>query len=247
MKRLSVLLLAVLLMVGMCACGAKPEDIVKVDDSTVNVSDNRADYDKGVAYVEKTLDVSKMTVSTQDESDGQELYCSWSPDSGTQPIECVMDITIGDQQITIGKTLLKEAKEMGFTYKLDVETIEADMNYGITLEKDGKWINAEIGDNTGSAQKGEDLPINGISAIAESEITADAMPFDYCGIKAGDKLEDVVKALGAPNEDVSFNAGGAGCTIELRYGNDNTSISVNFKYDPATDSATLTGMSINLY
>lgn len=246
MKRLCVLLLAVVLMIGICAC-AKPEDIVKVDDSTVNVSDNRSNYDKAVSFVERSIDVSKMSVSTQDESDGQDLYCAWTVDGEQPAAEIGKEVTLDGQKLVLGTTLLKEVKDMGFTCEIPAETIETDTVYGFTLNKGTKWINADLDNHTGSDQKADDLAITGLNLIAgDNELTAEAMPFDYYGIKSGTSFEDILKILGDPNNGVTLSTGSTGCSIELNYFADNTSLSVFLRYDPAADVATLGSINLSI-
>ncbi len=248
MKRFCVLLLAILLMAGMCSC-AKPEEIIKVDDSTVNANDNRSDYEKAVAFVEKSLDVSKMSVSTQDESDGQALYCTWFAQEEQPEFKIDKEVTLADgQKIVLGTTIVKEVKEMGFTYEIPDEILQPDMMYGITLNKDDKWVNTEIQNSTGSEQKAENLPITSIDLMAnDSELSKDAMSFDYCGIKTGATIDDIIKALGVPNSSVHLSTEMTGCRIELSYGAVNASLSVNLKYDPATDTATFVDINLHQY
>lgn len=246
MKRFAIVLLAVLLTIGMCSC-AKPEDIVKVDDSTVNANDNKTNFGKACAYIERTLDVSKMTSSTQDESDGQSLYATWFADGEQSDAEIEKKFTIDGKEFTLGATLIKETKEMGFTYDSEEKTVDPDTSYGLTMNKDANWINIGVDNMTDSKLELDEMPITVVNFTSKkANVGETVMPFDYKGINEKDSftIEDVVKAFGAPNNTISLSSDMSGCGIELDYTAPDVSLCINLLYDPATDSAEFMNMRV---
>ncbi len=250
MKKLIVCLLALILAVSLCACGeeAVKNMISTQDEVTVNTNDNRALYEKACSYIEKLVETKAMTPATQDEMGGQSLYCTWLLDEGQRAADLSEEVTLLDQTVTIGKTTVKELKEMGFTYETDMKTVDVDSSAGFVLNKDKKWCNVSVSNLTGAQQNLDDLALSEVTATDGSEeMFTDAMPITYSGIKVGTPMEELVKTLGTPNDRIELSCDEIGANITLVYASDTVMLTLYLNYDADRDQATLKTMTLSTY
>lgn len=247
MKKTFALFLAAILALGLCSCGAPsvdiPEDAQNGEDTaTVDTAAISANYEKAVAYLEKTIDTDGMTYSLDNE-DPAYMNGNWMWDGEAPATDIPADIEIDGQVITMDKTVVSELKGLGFDVTAE-ETVAPGESQTITLTKGNKFFEVCTGANeTDKAVKTDDEIIRRFIAINDDW----RLPFTYSGLTGESELEDIIDALGVPNNSILLSADAYTTSISLEYYQETsagsqtvmTNMSIYLLYDSATDKTTM--------
>ncbi len=252
MKRIFALLLATLLTVSLCACGASQsqtglDDIITIDDSTVNKEEARAAFDKAAEYLKSFVDLSKMEEHPVDEQDTA-LYGNWFPLEADATVSLSNDFEVDGSKITIDTTLEKDLEAMDFSIEKAMDTVEPDMSTSVTLGKGTKSMILSLENNYGD----QPVPIGDLAVAGfTSGISELNLPFNYNGLTETSTLEDALKIFGVPNDSIRIAVEGTGTEIQFSYFTDATEgdvsvmdhLDLNFAYNAESNTAALTTIS----
>lgn len=247
MKKVSVLLLALTLIVSLCACGAPKVVDTQATEAPADTAAIKANLEKGAAYIESVANTKDMTVNLQNE-DPAYLYQTWINNDQNAEDDVALDIVIGDKTFTVGITTLPELREMGFTMESAPEKVDPQTSYSFSINKDKKYADISIDNFTDQAQNADELVVSQVQCTNGPY----ALEFAYKELTIGSTFEDVLKALGTPRDIISLTADSTGTEIELSYFREavdgdkatNDNLSLHFAYDVDSNKATMT--SINL-
>lgn len=243
MKKVLVLLLALTLIVSLCACGANKVVDVNPTISSDGAAALRADFENAKAFVEANIDMKNMEAQDQDQEDPSYLYQYWFAQDAPN-VEFSLDAELDGQTVTVGKTTVKELKELGFELSTDQKVIEPDVSTGLSLSKGDKICNITLANN----DTGKELPIDeGVLSEVDMIGNEFGISYVYSGLKDQSSFKDVIDKLGAPNSQVKISSDDSGVSIELSYFNstqdgDKTSdksLTVYFGYDTTNNTATV--------
>ena len=250
MKKIIALLLIGILALSLFACGNAEKPVANTDAATasVDIASIRANLDKAVEYINSVADTKAMNVQLQTD-DPQNLYYTWSYEAETVNDDIVMDIKLDNETITMGKTTYTDLKNMGYTIQSEFESVEPNYSMGFSIIKDNKSSNLTISNNTDKALPSADLPVNEIQC-ADFQST---MSFDYKGLTIGSSLEDTIKTLGTPHNNISLSADSMDTYFDLNYFSEtkngdlttNDNLSLHFLYDTEANKATLTSLRLS--
>lgn len=246
MKKVLVLLLALTLIVSFCACGANKVVDVNPTVSSDGAAAIRADFEKAKAFVEANIDMKNM--EAQDQEDPSYLYQYWFAQDAPNA-EFSLDAELDGQTVTVGKTTVKELKELGFELSTDQKVIEPDVSTGFSLSKGDKICNITLANN----DTGKELPIDeGVLSEVDMIGNEFGISYAYSGLKDQSSFKDVIDKLGAPNSEVKISSDDSGVSIELSYFNstqdgDKTSdksLTVYFGYDTTNNAASVSQINL---
>ena len=260
MNRIITLLLAAVLAVSLCACGdnangkqgavdaldSKAGDLITIVDETADPEVVRADYEKGLAYVNSLMDSKGMTQSDQDDEGGTSLYHYWSYDETPENADFPMDITLDGTKISIGTTKVSELRDAGMKLSISEDTVQPNTTFAFTVEKAPLGFTNLAADN--SSDKEADiytLPITEITVITDED---NGIPFDYCNLGKDSDLKAVLDAFGTPNYNATLSSGYTGVNLTLEYAYDTADasdiLSISMIYDPEENTAKLGSLSL---
>lgn len=246
MKKWIIALLLVALTLGLCACGASNASNAP---TTQNTSDTRKNFDAATTYIESTIDTSKMNSILQDDKDG--LYHYWSNNDANANDTVATDIEVGGKTITLGKTTVDELKDLGFTVELSGDKVQPNTVQGFSITKDNKFSYVGVQNTTDQEQDINKLVVSEFNTIADGS----SMEFSYSGINSGSTLEEVIKALGTPQSNVTLSGDQADPTITLDYYNSKTegdiaittTLNINLLYNAEQNIATVNNINLSFY
>lgn len=248
MKRLFILFFALMLTVSLCACG---ETNTNDADATAAPADTAAfseTFNKATAYIKSNVDMSDMSLSTQDENSSDSLSNYWISSGGkaTFPVE----IEISGNTIEIGKTTVKDVEGFGLDVSKGSDKVNPNETIAVELSDNGKTCVLMTSNNLNEeAVDTEELTIGSVSASFDEF----ALPFKYSGLSEKSTLSDVIAQIGQPNNTINLTVDASGAVIMLSYSKkvddaertvfDNLAIYLN--YDPGSDSAVVKSVQLN--
>lgn len=248
MKRLFVLFFALALTVSLCACGAPKDSATDAVSATVDTEAIRETFDKATAYIDSNIDTSDMSMSTQDDSNGESLYRYWNGSGGKATFG--NEIEIAGNTVEIGKTTVKDLESFDLDVTKTNDTVEPDENAAIELYKDNKTCILMTSDNlSGNTADIEDMTIGSVSAAFDEY----ALPFNYGGLNEKSTVSDVVALIGEPNNTVNLSVDETGAIITLSYSKTaedasktiDDNLSIFLYYDSDSDSAVVKSVQLN--
>ena len=224
MKKFITIILTLTLVISLCACSAKndakndatkDEALIRTVEETGNPEAIRADHDKAVAYVNSVMDTEGMTQSDNDE-DVTNLIHNWGYENEVKGSDIPMDITLDEKTFTIGKTTVKELRDMGMTLDISSDTVEANTFFGFTITKGSSFVNMDAGNFTDSEAKIDTLPVTEITTTGGGS----GIPFTYNNITEGSDLKTVLEIFGKPSLSATLTTDSFFNRIKLEYSRD---------------------------
>lgn len=221
MKKLFALLLIAALALSLAACGesntaaqspvSNPAADVAYDKAAI-----RANFEKAETYADAAFSGKNMTSSIQDDDDNTDIYKYWSYDGEPDKASISSEIEIDGNKIVIGTTTAKEVEGFDLTVQKNNATAQPGETVSLSLSKDTRSCSAMLApNNTDKAVNADDLPVFEVVTSAKDF----SLPFTYCGLSADSTMEEVLEALGTPNNMVTLSSEDMGVSIELNYNN----------------------------
>lgn len=247
MKKLTLLILATILILGTAACGSKETALLYNEPATADTAGDRAAFEAASDYVKSAIGTSLVPSSVQDDEDGLTQYWSYNGDEANDKIN--LSVTIAGKSITLGKTSVSDLENLGFELDLKNETVNPNTVFGFTVTKNGKHCNLGAVNNTREAMKLSEMTVTQFNALSNDF----NMDYDYNGITTGSTLEDVIKAFGTPKNSITLSSDHGAPTITLSYAasvtEESTAISdtldITLVYNSANKTASLTNINLN--
>ena len=248
MKKLICLILAVILTLSLCACGADGGNTGS-GNNTVDPATLQSHVDSASDYIGTVIDTSKLTYSDQTDQPNS-LYRNWySEDEEPTGNELSMDVELLDKTITVGKTTVKELKELGYNVVTDVEEVEPNTEIALSIAEYDEFCALTVSNNTDKNQNIMDLPVDSMILGGSEEYS---VKYSYKGLTTGSTLEEAIKTLGEPAFGITVMADGPDTTIELNYTNSqiegdfetSDSLDVYLTYDVEKDAATISNITL---
>ena len=249
MKKILVLFLALIIAAGVCACGAPKATDPGSTEAQMDKAAIREAFNKATAYIESNIDMSKMTKSTQDDDNGNDLYNYWSSDGGNNATFS-NEILIAGNAVEIGKTTVKDTESFDLEVSKSQKTVKPNEFVSVELTKNGKTCMLMTGDNlTGKEANIDDMPIGSVSAAFDEY----ALPFKYGGLTDKSTLKDVISLIGEPNNTVNLSVSQTGSVIDVCYTKTtkdagmtiDDNLTVFLYYDAASDSAMVKSVQLS--
>ncbi len=253
MKKLLTLLLVAVLAVMLCACG-QPQSIlddIVIEDESVDKDALRDTLDKATDYIESTVDTAKMTATTNDDDD-YSVSRYWSYDKAVEIEPLITAFEIDGNKIVIGETTESQLEELGMEIDAYADTIGPEEETSITLSQGSKFcmilLEANLTDQTIPIR---DLAVAGFTCPAP----AYSLDFSYDGLTYSSTIDQVLAALGTPNDGISLYSDSTICTFELDYSDElqdgdyiiGDSLRITFLYNPEDNTASLYGIDMDRY
>ena len=239
MKKIFALMLALVMLLCLCSCGNKYNQKV------------RNSFDKAVAYTESLLDTSSMTSFVRDESNGNYIYKYWNHGENEGNADIDLNVEIEGHTITLNKTTVRDLKDMGFEVMIGFETLAPGETASLAIYSKDK----RIAFNTARNETNEKVDVNDMPLCAfYGEMDDGHIPFVYRGLTIGSTLEEIVAALGSPNNAASIATDETGSSIGMDYFSDSTednahitsALSITANYDADADTAVLSNVQLDI-
>lgn len=257
MRKLLVFILAAVITVSLCACdtlknlGSVDEtELVTEFPGEISKDEMRANLYKASNYIESIVNVNDMESNIQDDNtDEGDLYKYWTYSKATSNVQLNMDIDVGGNTISVGKTKVKELSEFNLDIEKSPDPVPPNEVTSCTLTKDNKICSVvSMPNSTGTEQPGDNLVVGEVMGI----VNEFNLPFNYNGIDEKSTLKDVVEKIGTPNSMITLGSDEVSTSINLSWFNSVTkgknvtddSISIYLNYDAEKNEATISSIDI---
>lgn len=244
-------MLSLLLMVCMFGCATKAQTPAapSSDDSELTAEER---FQKGSAFIESLIDVSKAEVQTDEEDPGY-LQRYWQFGGPADAANIPETVTIDGKDIAIGQITVKQVKELGFTVDFDMDTVEPDTILSFSIVDGTKALLLTTAANTAD----QSIPFDdAVIAGFSGSFSAYSMPFDYAGITEASTLKDIIAAFGleAGEAVIGLVASTSDAEITVRISNTVQngdtetikSLDIYFLYSALENTAAINGFLLNI-